>query len=190
MEKKNDEIVIHTVYHDTVEYKDNLYKLPSESVNEGDKIRIERYDDQLIFYHAGTNELLCKHRLLLGKGNVVTLNVEVHDEPTIEEVLLDEYKDYEISSIFFERLRVQKPRYVYPQCRKIGSLKKHYAKEIIAEGMRYCVDVDICSAFELCSWLVYKMGVALAKRVLPPHTIKHYKIRAEEIRKEIDNGRY
>lgn len=94
VEKKNDEIVIHTVYHDTVEYRDNLYKLPSESVNEVDKIRIERYDDQLIFYHAGTNELLCKHRLLLGKGNVVTLNVEVHDEPTIEEVLLDEYKDY------------------------------------------------------------------------------------------------
>jgi hypothetical protein len=30
--------------------------------------------------------------------------------------------------------------------------------------------VDICSAFELCSWLVYKMGDILAKRVLPPHT--------------------
>lgn len=25
-EKKNDEIVVHTVYHDTIEYKDNLYK--------------------------------------------------------------------------------------------------------------------------------------------------------------------
>ena len=170
VEKKNDEIVIHTVYHDTVEYRDNLYKLPPESINEGDKIRIERYDDQLIFYHAGTNELLCKHKLILGKGNVVTLNVEVHDEPTIEEVLLDEYKDYEISSIFFKRLREQKPRYVYPQCRKIGSLKKHYAKEIIAEGMKYCVDVDICTAFELCSWLVFKMGETLAKKVLPPHT--------------------
>lgn len=190
VEKKNDEIVIHTVYHDTVEYRDNLYKLPSESVNEGDKIRIERYDDQLIFYNAGTNELLCKHRLLLGKGNVVTLNVEVHDEPTIEEVLLDEYKDYEISSIFFKRLRVQKPRYVYPQCRKIGSLKKHYAKEMIAEGMRYCVKVDICTAFELCSWLIFKMGETLAIKVLPPHTIKHYKIRAEEIRKELNDGRY
>lgn len=25
-EKKNDEIVVHTVYHDTIEYRDNLYK--------------------------------------------------------------------------------------------------------------------------------------------------------------------
>ena len=56
--------------------------------------------------------------------------------------------------------------------------------------MRYCVEVDVCTAFELCSWLVHKMGEILAKKVLPPHTIKHYKIRAEEIRKELNDGRY
>lgn len=61
---------------------------------------------------------------------------------------------------------------------------------MIAEGMKYCVDVDICTAFELCSWLVFKMGETLAKRVLPPHTIKHYKIRAEEIKKEQKDGRH
>ena len=69
-------------------------------------------------------------------------------------------------------------------------LFRSYAKDIIAQGMRYCVRVDICSAFELCSWLVYKMGESLAKKVLPPHTIKHYKIRAEEITKEEADGRY
>lgn len=25
-EKKNDEIIVHSVYHDTVEYRDNLYE--------------------------------------------------------------------------------------------------------------------------------------------------------------------
>ena len=44
-EKKNDEMVVHTVYHDTIEYRDNLYKLPQGNINEGDRIRIERYDD-------------------------------------------------------------------------------------------------------------------------------------------------
>lgn len=51
-EKKNDEIVVHSVYHDTVEYRDNLYKLPTGQINEGDRIRIERHDDFLIFYLA------------------------------------------------------------------------------------------------------------------------------------------
>ena len=53
-EKKNEDIVIHTVFHDTVEYKDNLYKLPASKVNEGDRIRIERQGDTLVFYFALT----------------------------------------------------------------------------------------------------------------------------------------
>ena len=72
-EKRNDESVVHTVYHDTIEYRDNLYKLPLGNINDGDRIRIERYDDQLLFYHATTNELVCKHNLVSGKGNIVTL---------------------------------------------------------------------------------------------------------------------
>ncbi len=44
-EKKNDEMVVHTVYHDTFEYRDNQYKLLQVKINEGDRIRIEKYDD-------------------------------------------------------------------------------------------------------------------------------------------------
>lgn len=190
-EKKNDEIVVHTVYHDTVEYRDNLYKLPPGNINEGDRIRIERYDDQLVFYHATTTELLCKHKLVTGKGNIVTIEIEVKEEPTIEEILLDEYKEYELAIKFLKRMREQKPRYVYPQCRKIGSLKKHYAESVIVKGMYYCISVDKCTVFELCSWLVMEMGLTLAKKYVPTHTLRHYKDRAEEIRKELkENGRY
>src|SRR5690606_11674411 len=80
-EKKNDEIVVHTVYHDTVGYRSNLYKLRPGKINEGDRIRIERYDEQLIFYLATTNILLCKHRLVKGKGNIIALPIEVMEEP-------------------------------------------------------------------------------------------------------------
>ena len=60
-EKRNDESVMHTVYNDTIEYRDNLYKLLLGNINDGDRIMIERYDDQLLFYQATTNELVCKH---------------------------------------------------------------------------------------------------------------------------------
>lgn len=189
-EKKNDEIVVHSVYHDTVEYRDNLYKLPAGQINEGDRIRIERHDDFLIFYLASTSELLCKHRLVSGVGNIIPLDIESKDEPTIEEVLLTEYKDSESATKFLKRLREQKPRYVFAQCRKIGSLKKFYSRTILIKGMAYCVAKDICTAFELCSWLLMEMGEAIAKKYLPPNTFRHYKARAEEIRKEmIESGR-
>lgn len=135
-EKKNDEIVVHSVYHDIVEYRDNLYKLPAGQINEGDRIRIERHDDFLIFYLASTSELLCKHRLVSGVGNIIPLDIEPKEEPTIEEVLLTEYKESESAIKYLKRLRKQKPRYVFAQCRKIGSLKKFYSRKVLIKGIK------------------------------------------------------
>lgn len=66
------------------------------SENLGEVIFVKEFEDFIKV--TGFTIYLCK-------GNVITFDVEVHYEPTIEEVLLDEYKDYEISSIFFKRLR-------------------------------------------------------------------------------------
>ena len=97
-EKRNDESVVHTVYHDTIEYRDNLYKLPQGNINDGDRIRIERYDDQLLFYHATTNELVCKHKLVSGKGNIVTLPKAEKEELSIEELLHKDFAEYDDAS--------------------------------------------------------------------------------------------
>lgn len=189
-EKKNDEMVVHTVYHDTIEYRDNLYKLPQGNINEGDRIRIEKYDDQLLFYHATTNVLLCKHKLVGGKGNVVTLpNIE-KAPPSIEELLLKDFSKHDDAIRFIKRMREQKSRYVYPQCRKLEKMRKYYSDKKIVEGMKYCLSIDVCTIFELSSWLVMDMGINIAKPYLSVHTIRHYKDRALEIEKELkENGR-
>jgi hypothetical protein len=54
--------------------------------------------------------------------------------------------------------------------------------------MKYCVSVDTCTVFELCSWLVMAKGDTIAKKFLPTHTTRHYKDRAEVIRKELKNN--
>ena len=187
-EKKTDEIVVRSVYHDTVEYKDNLYKLPQALVDEGDRIRIEKYDDDLLFYHALTSELLCKHKIVGGMGNIVTLKDEKIVNDTVEEVLLKDFKDSDLAIKFVKRMREQKPRYVYPQCRKLQSIRKYYADFKLVEAMNYCVGKDICTMFELCSYLIYDMGEEVAKKYLPVHTLKKYKERSTEIRKELLNG--
>ena len=84
-------------------------------------------------------------------------------------------------------MREQKSRYVYPQCRKLTSIRKFYSDKKLIEGMKYCVEKDTCTMFELCSWLVMDMGEKLAKKYLPKHTFRYYKDRAEEIRKEVMN---
>ncbi len=189
-EKKNDEMVVHTVYHDTIEYRDNLYKLPQGNINEGDRIRIEKYDDQLLFYHATTNVLLCKHKLVGGRGNVVTLPNTEKVPPSIEELLLKDFSKYDDAIRFIKRMREQKSRYVYPQCRKLERMRKYYSDKKIVEGMKYCLYIDVCTIFELSSWLVMDMGIDIAKPYLSSYTIRHYKDRALEIEKELkENGR-
>lgn len=134
-EKRNDESVVHTVYHDTIEYRDNLYKLPLGNINDGDRIRIERYDDQLLFYHAITNELVCKHNLVSGKGNIVTLPKAEKEELSIEELLHKDFAEYDDAIKFLKRMREQKSRYVYPQCRKLERMRRYYKDKKIVEGM-------------------------------------------------------
>lgn len=134
-ERKNDESVVHTVYHDTIEYRDNLYKLPLGNINDGDRIRIERYDDQLLFYHATTNELVCKHKLVSGKGSIVTLPNAKKEELSIEELLHKDFAEYDDAIKFLKRMREQKSRYVYPQCRKLERMRRYYKDKKIVEGM-------------------------------------------------------
>lgn len=136
-EKKNDDVVVHSVYHDTVEYRDNLYKLPMDRITEGDKIRIERHDDFLMCYIENLSELICKHRLVTGTGNIVPLVAEIKEEHTIEEVLLTEYKDSYVAINYLKKLREQRPRYVFAQCIKIGSLKKFYSEVVIIKGIKH-----------------------------------------------------
>lgn len=189
-EKRNDESVVHTVYHDTIEYRENLYKLPLGNINDGDRIRIERYDDQLLFYHATTNELVCKHKLVSGKGNIVTLPKAEKEELSIEELLHKDFAEYDDAIKFLKRMRDQKSRYVYPQCRKLERMRRYYKDKKIVEGLRYCLSVDTCTVFELSSWLVMDMSIEIAKPYLNQHMIRHYKDRATEIEKELkENGR-
>ncbi len=96
-EARNNDVVIHNAFHDTVEYKDNLYKLPSDKVNDGDRIRIERDKDMLLFYLSVTDEFLCKHTIIKDVGHVITLPEQEKEDSSSEEILLEIYKNSKIT---------------------------------------------------------------------------------------------
>lgn len=188
-EKRNDDVAVHTVKHDGVTYQGNVYKLPASLVTEGDRVRIEKHGDELLFYLASTNDLLCRHAIASGVGNVIAIEGGEPKETTVEEVLLKDFAEYPDAVAFIKRMREQKPRYVYPQCRKLQHIRKFYTDAKIAEGMAYCVKADVCTVFELCSWLLMDVGEDIARKHVPASTFRHYKDRAEEIRKgAINNG--
>jgi len=69
-------------------------------------------------------------------------------------------------------------------------MRKFYTEDEIIEAVKYCNAKNKCTMMELSNYLMYKHGESIAKKYVPLHTLRHYKERAEEIRKELkENGR-
>lgn len=133
------------------------------------------------------DRFLCKHRIAEGKGNIVSLPEE-KKELSIEEELLLDYKDNPDAIEFLTLLRKQSPRYVYPQCNRLRRMQKYYSDEQMDVGFLHCLNAGDCSVLELTAFLIYKYGEETAKKFITPHTMRHYKERAEKIREGQFNG--
>lgn len=185
-EKKNNDMVVLTSVHGAIEYMGNTYKLPTKLITDNSRIRLEKYDDTLLFYHALTNDLICKHQIPDGIGNVVSLPNE-EKILSIEEEMHLHYKDDDVAITFLTNMRKQKPRYVYPQCDRLRRMQKYYTDEQIHIGMVHCISKDICTIFELSSFLLFRYGENRARDYLSPSTYRHYLARSLEIKEE-SNG--
>lgn len=170
-----------------VEYRGNYYALPEHAMAGTDRVRVEKHGDFLLFYHVTTNDAICKHRIAEGQGNVVALPTETK-ELSIEEELREEYRDDPCALDFLSRMRKQAPRYVYPQCSRIRRLQKYYSAEQLDLAFTHCLQVGNCSVSELMSFLLCRFGEEIPRKLTNAHTLRHYKDRAEMIRKEQFHG--
>lgn len=188
-EKKKDDIRVLTIFHDALEYNNNFYKVPTIVAKDGDRVRVERNGDYILIYQALTNDLICKHKLVDGVGKVIKAPIEEINELSVEEELLALYKDNKEVTEFVIGMRKQKPRYIYPQCRRFIKLRKIYNEYQLLEGIKYCNKKGIYTIMELSSFLLYKYGDELARKHIQIHVFKHYKQVADKIREE-ENGKY
>lgn len=184
--KKNNDIKVLSLDKGAFEYEDNFYKVPLIGTKDGDIVRIEKIDDFILVYHVLTNDLICKHKLATGKGNVIPVKYEEDNMPNVEDELLSIYKGNNDVTHFLKRMREQKPRYVYGQCIRFISMRKYYTEDQILEAVKYCNAKDKCTMMELSSYLLYKHGEAIARKYIHNHVFKKYKETAQEIREALD----
>lgn len=185
-DRRKDEPVVVTIKYDAFEYNDNFYKVPVPLVSDGDRVRVEKIDSIIVVYKALTNEVVCKHNLASGVGNIVLLPEEYTPKLTVEDELLWIYKNNSTAKLFIKEMRNQKPRFVYDQCSRLKRMMKYYSEEEINKGMEYCLEKNICTMMELSSFLLYKHGEAKARKYIHSHVFKAYKKTADRIREEIN----
>lgn len=69
-------------------------------------------------------------------------------------------------------------------------MTRYYSKEELLDGMRYCIRHKKCSAYEIRSYLIYKLGVERARVYLHDFELSHFKKRAIATKEELENGRH
>jgi hypothetical protein len=65
-------------------------------------------------------------------------------------------------------------------------MTKFYEKEQLLDGIRYCIETERCSAYELLAYLMYQYGEHIAKKFLLNQQYFNHLARSKEIRREID----
>lgn len=186
-EKPDVDVVVATPHTGTVRYLGNLYQLPKNRIDDNSRVRIERHGDYVLIYHALTNDMICKHKICEGEGNIAVLPEE-KPELTIEQELLEEYSHDADAVKFLRQMRKQAPRYVFQQCRRLRQLQKHYTPEQFNAGFNHCLIIKNCSVSELISYLMFRYGDEAARKAVSSYAYRHYKDRAEKIREEQFNG--
>lgn len=186
-EKPNIDVAVLTPKDGAVQYQKNYYQLPKEVITDDSRVRVERHGDYLLIYHALTNDMICKHKLCEGVGNVAELPQE-KKELTIEQELLEEYKHNADAVKFLKQMRKQAPRYVFQQCRRLRALQKYYTPEQFDIAFNHCLTIKKCSVAEFIAYLIYRYGDETARKAVSVYSFRHYKERADEIREEHLNG--
>jgi len=186
-EKRNTDVLVTTPHNSVIEYLDNFYKLAAEAVPNDERVRVEKYENTLLIYHALTNDLICRFDVPEGTGNVVSLP-ETEKALSIEQELQAYYADDETALTFLKTMRKQKPRYVYAQCDRIRRMQKYYTDNQIHIGMEHCNLVGICTVLELSAYLLYRYGEDTARKYLSHRTYKTYLKRALEIKEDQTHG--
>lgn len=168
----------------------SVYEMPHHKVRQYDQIRIEEQDGMLLFYKADSGELIHKCPKHDSEGGVT---VYAQQEPQTDFVASNAIR-YKLAAChaidaFVERITENQPRYKNAQCNRVLSLANMYSIDQVAEGIEYCVRVNICNVNELTAFLIFRHGDAYAKKHLSKNAYYNNRKRAEEIRREQD-GRY
>jgi len=144
-----------TVQKDNViKYKSNRYSVPLGTYRPrgNNTVFIEIQEEELIISAAPQGEILAKHRLCHGKGELIKNRQHTRDRSkgiqAYKETIIRQFSDQEKAELFIHEVAVRYPRYVRDQLQVIQYAVTHYRSEI-EEALAVCIKNQLWSANDL-----------------------------------------
>lgn len=147
--------IARTVHKDNViKYKSNRYSVPIGTYRpRGENIvYIEIQEEELVIRRDPKGEVLARHPLCHGKGELIKNRQHTRDRSkgiqAYKETLIRQFEDQEKAKQFIDEIGCRYPRYIRDQLQVIQSAVTHF-RIVIDEALAVCIRDQLWSANDL-----------------------------------------
>lgn len=147
--------ITRTVCPDNViKYKSNRYSVPLGTYrrNGDNKVFIEINESELIIKKQSQGEVLARHILSTGKGELIKNRQHARDRSkgiqAYKETIIRQFNDGDQAVLFIQELSTRYPRYVRDQL-QIVQYSLHHFRQEIEEALGICIKDQLWSANDL-----------------------------------------
>ncbi|MBB6454553.1 transposase [Salirhabdus euzebyi] len=144
----------------TIRYLSNRYSLPLGTFNKYDVVSIKETEDKhLLIYISESGELIAKHKIPEGKGQLIKDRKHSRDRTkgidAFIETVAKQFSDKELAYDYINTLRDKYPRYMRDQLQIILRETKVNNAKILSEALRECIRRNLYSATDFSDIVLY-----------------------------------
>ncbi|MCO7177208.1 IS21 family transposase, partial [Sporolactobacillus kofuensis] len=155
IESDNSSSITRTVCPDNViKYKSNRYSVPLGTYrrNGDNKVFIELKESELIIKKQSQGEVLARHILSTGKGELIKNRQHARDRSkgiqAYKETIIRQFNDGDQAALFIQELSKRYPRYVRDQLQIVQYALHHFRQEM-EQALTICIKDQLWSANDL-----------------------------------------
>jgi transposase len=183
----------------TIRYLSNRYSLPLGTFHRHETVGItETEDRQLVIYIPETGEVIAKHDIPEGRGNLVKDRNHSRDRSKGIDVFIDtvveQFPDKEMAYEFLTIVREKYPRYIRDQLQIILRESKKNSKDLLSAALNECTKRSLYSATDFSDIISYikrqrciEDTTENAKTVTQLNSISNWIIETEAQKREVDS---
>lgn len=150
----------HVHKDNTIRYQSNRYSLPLGTFNKRDKVCVKETDSkQLIIYIPETGEVIAKHTIPEGKGQLIKDRKHSRDrtigvDAFVQTVAL-KFENKEKALRYLEKVREMYPRYIKDQLQIILRETKENCSTVLSKALEECLKRKLYSATDFSDIVAY-----------------------------------
>ncbi|UOQ85764.1 IS21 family transposase [Gracilibacillus salinarum] len=146
--------------NNTIRYLSNRYSLPLGTFNKFENVCIKETEDkELIIYISQTGEIIAKHKIPEGKGQLVKDRKHSRDRTkgvgAFIDTVTNQFTDKELANHYLETLREKYPRYIKDQLQIILRETKENNENILSAALSECIKRNLYSATDFSDIVSY-----------------------------------